>query len=544
MNTNKHPHTGVKLYRQLAHVALMLSMLTEPALAIAAKSLIYCSEGSPESFYPGSGVSGITFAATEQIYDSLLQFENRGTKIVPGLAEKWQISKDGMEYTFYLRKGVKWQSNKNFTAKREFNADDAIFMLERQWKENHPYYKVTDNRHAYFNEGGLPEILNTVKKLDDHTILIKINRPEAPFLSNLAMAYTGIQSKEYADAMLQSGTPEKIDTEPLGTGPFQLVQYQRNTLIRYKTFPAHWAGKAKVDDLIFSITPDASVRWLKLQKGECHIASYPSPADLRSMRMDPKIQVIEEAGFNVGYMAYNMTKAPYKDVRIRQAINMAIDKKNILNLIYQGTAIAAVGPLPPTIWGYNTALKDDELNPTEAKKLLASAGYPNGFTTDLWAMPVARSYNPNAKRMAELIQADLAKIGIKVEIKSHEWNEYIKGVNNGEHQMALIGWNSDSGDPDNFLHTLLSCESTKTSRFNVAKFCHLPFDDMVIEAKYLNEQKDREKFYEKAQNIFKQQVPWFTIAHAKEIVSIRKEVVNYQSNPLGRRIFKNVDIRE
>jgi dipeptide transport system substrate-binding protein len=542
MNTNTH--AGAQLYRQLSLATLMLGILILPASAMTTKSLVYCAEGSPESFYPGSASSGTTFAATEQIYDNLLQFENGGTKIVPGLAEKWQISKDGMEYTFYLRKGVKWQSNKNFTAKREFNADDAIFMLERQWKVEHPYYKVTDAKHPYFKEIGLTETLYKVEKIDDYTILIKLNRPEAPFLSNLAMAFTGIQSKEYADAMLKSGTPEKIDTEPLGTGPFQLVQYQRNSLIRYKTFPAHWAGKAKIDDLIFSITPDASVRWLKLQKGECHIATYPSPADLPAMRVDPKIQVIEAAGLNVGFMAYNMTSPLYKDVRVRRAINMAIDKKNILNLIYQGTAIAAAGPLPPTLWGYNAALKDDEFNPTEAKKLLASAGYPNGFTTDLWAMPIARPYNPNAKRMAELMQADLAKIGIKVEIKSYEWNEYIKGIKNGEHQMALIGWTSDSGDPDNFLHTLLSCESTKASGFNVAKFCYLPFDDAVIEAKYLNEQKDREKMYEKAQTIFKQQAPWFTIAHAKQIVPIRKEVMNYQPSPLGRRIFKNVDIRE
>ena len=143
---------------------------------------------------------------------------------------------------------------------------------------------------------GMPKLLKSVEKVDDYTVRITLDKPEAPFLSNLAMEYAGVQSKEYADAMLKAGTPEKIDQEPIGTGPFYLVQYQKDAVIRYKAFPQFWGGKAKIDDLVFSITPDASVRWAKLQKGECHVMPYPNPADLDAIRKDPNVAGAGAAG--------------------------------------------------------------------------------------------------------------------------------------------------------------------------------------------------------------------------------------------------------
>jgi dipeptide transport system substrate-binding protein len=267
------------------------------ALAPAsAKTLVFCSEGSPENFYPGVNTTGTSFDANSQIYSRLVDFEGGGTAVVPGLAERWTVSADGKEYTFNLRKGVKWHSNKNFTPTRDMNADDIIFMIERQWKESNPFFKVTSPNHSYFGDMGMPKLLKAVQKVDDYTVKITLNQPEAPFLSAFAMEFAGVQSKEYADAMLKAGTPEKIDQEPIGTGPFYLVQYQKDAIIRYKAHPQFYRGKAKIDDLVFSITPDASVRWAKLQKGECHVMPYPNPADLDAMRKDPKVQVLEQAG--------------------------------------------------------------------------------------------------------------------------------------------------------------------------------------------------------------------------------------------------------
>jgi dipeptide transport system substrate-binding protein len=526
--------------------ALLCALALPAALAlspVAAKTLVYCSEGSPENFYPGVNTTGTSFDVTEQIYDNLVHFERGGTKVEPSLAESWTISKDGLEYTFKLRKGVKFQSNKNFKPSRDFNADDVLFMFERQWKENDPFFKVTSPNHAYFGDMGMPKLLKSVDKVDEYTVKITLNQPEAPFLANLAMQFAGVQSKEYAIAMLKAGTPEKIDQDPLGTGPFQVVQYQKDSIIRFKANPQYWAGKAKIDDLIFSITPDASVRWAKLQKGECHVMPYPNPADLDAIRKDANVTVMEQPGLNIGYLAYNTTKKPFDDVRVRKAINMAIDKKAIVSAVYLSTGVAAVNPIPPGQWSYNKSLKDDLYNPEQAKKLLAAAGYPNGFTTDLWAMPVQRPYNPNAKRIAELMQADLAKVGVTAEIKSFEWGEYRKRMQAGEHQMGMLGWTGDNGDPDNFLNTLLGCSSAKTNGSNVAKFCYQPFEDLVQKAKVVSNPAERTKLYEKAQVIFKEQAPWFTIAHAVQLKPVRKEVIDFKLSPFGRHTFYGVDIK-
>jgi len=536
--------TPLRFTRKPATLVAALALTGLIALPASAKTLVYCSEGSPENFYPAGNTTGTSFDANSQIYSRLVDFERGTTNVVPGLAEKWEISPDGTVYTFHLRKGVKWHNHRDWKPTRDFNADDIIFSIERQWKESHPYFKVTSSNHSYFNDMGMPKLLKSVEKVDDSTVRMTLNRPEAPFLSDFAMEYAGIQSKEYADAMLKAGTPEKIDQEPIGTGPFYLVRYIKDAVIRYKAFPQFWGGKAKIDDLIFSITPDASVRWAKLQKGECHVMPYPNPADLDAIRKDPKVTVLEQAGLNVGYLAYNTQKKPFDDVRVRKAVNMAIDKQAIIKAVYLSAGVAATNPIPPSMWSYNKAIKDDAFDPAAAKKLLADAGYPNGFSTDLWAMPVQRPYNPNARRIAELMQADLDKVGIKAEIKSFEWGEYRKRMQAGEHQMGMLGWTGDNGDPDNFLHTLLGCDAAKTNGSNVAKFCYQPFEDVVLKAKTLSNQKERTALYERAQVVFKEQAPWFTIAHAVQLKPVRKEVIDFKLSPFGRHTFYGVDIKE
>lgn len=528
----------------------ILKPVAVAALALAtagagAKTLVYCSEGSPENFYPGVNTTGTSFDANEPIYNRLVEFERGGTKVIPALAEKWDISPDGKVYTFHLRKGVKWHNTRaNFKPTRDFNADDIVFSYDRMWHESNPYFKVTSSNHSYWNDQGFPRLVKSIEKVDDYTVRMTLNAAEAPFLSNLAMAFAAIQSKEYADAMLKAGTPEKIDQEPIGTGPFYLVQYQKDAIIRYKAFPQYWGGKAKLDDLVYAITPDASVRWAKLQKGECHVMPYPNPADLDAMKKDPNVQVLEQPGLNIGYLAYNVTKKPLDDVRVRKALNMAINKKAILDGVFLGTGIPAKNPIPPSMSAYNDAIKDDPYDPEAAKKLLAQAGLANGFAMDLWAMPVQRPYNPNAKRIAELMQADLAKVGVKAEIKSFEWGEYRKRMQAGEHMSGMLGWTGDNGDPDNFLAVLLGCDATKNNGSNVAKWCYQPFEELIQKAKVETKPAERDRLYKQAQVIFKEQAPWFTIAHAVQLKPVRKEVVDFKLSPFGRHIFYGVDIKQ
>jgi dipeptide transport system substrate-binding protein len=443
-----------------------------------AKTLVYCSEGSPEGFNPSLYTAGTTFdASSRALFNRLVEFERGTTKVIPALAETWTVSDDGLSYIFKLRSGVKFHTTKNFTPSRDMNADDVLYSFNRQWKKDHMDHKLSGGSYEYFNGMDMPNLLKGIDKVDDLTVRFTLNQPEAPFIANMGMDFASIMSAEYADKMHAAGTPDKIDQEPVGTGPFQLATYQKDAIIRYKAHPGYWDGKAAIDILVFAITPDPAVRYAKLKAGECHVMPYPNPADIAAMKKDPDIKVLEQEGLNVGYLAFNTEKEPFDNKAVRQALNYAINKDAIIDAIYLGAGKAAKNPIPPTIWSYNEKTKDYPYDPARAKLLLAGAGYPDGFETDIWAMPVQRPYNPNARRMAEMMQADLAKVGVKAKIVTFEWGEYLKRSKKGEHQMILLGWTGDNGDPDNFLHVLLGCAAAKGA--NRARWCHKPFDDIL-----------------------------------------------------------------
>ncbi|MGL4454625.1 MAG: ABC transporter substrate-binding protein [Plesiomonas sp.] len=511
---------------------------------VQASTLVYCSEGSPEGFNPQLYTTGTTFdASSVPMYNRLIEFTRGTTQLEPGLAESWTVSEDGKVYTFALRKGVKFHSNKLFTPTRDFNADDVVYSLMRQKDANHPYHKVSGGTYEYFQGMDMQNLIGSVEKVDDYTVRITLTRPEAPFLANLAMDFASILSAEYADKMLAAKTPEKVDLEPIGTGPFTLAQYQKDSTIRFRAFPEYWEGKAQVDKLVFSITPDAAVRFAKLQKGECQVMPYPNPADLAQMKQDPQINLLTQEGLNVGYLAFNTEKKPFDNVKVRQALNYAVNKEAIIAAVFQGAGTVAKNPLPPTIWSYNDKVVDYAYDPAKAKALLKEAGLENGFSTDLWAMPVQRPYNPNARRMAEMIQADWDKVGVKAKIVSYEWGEYLKRSKEGEHQTMLLGWTGDNGDPDNFLAVLLSCAAAKDGS-NYARFCYAPFESLVLKARETSDKAARTQLYEQAQVVFKEQAPWITIAHSVVYEPVRKEVQGYKVDPLGKHHFYGVSLQK
>lgn len=519
---------------------LMLAALC--AGNVSAKTLVYCSEGSPEGFDPALYTAGTTFDASAQpVYNRLTEFETGTTNIIPGLAERWEASANGLEYTFYLRQGVSFHSNRNFTPSRNFNADDVIFSFERQRLDTHPYHKVSGGTWEYFGGMSMPDLIKSVEKVNDYTVKFVLNRPEAPFVANMAMDFASILSAEYADAMMKAGTPEMLNQEPIGTGPFQFVAYQKDAVIRYRANQNYWRGTSPLDNLVFAITPDSSVRYQKLKAGECHVMPYPNPADIEAMRADSSIQMMEQEGLNVGYLAYNTTQKPFDNPRVRKALNMAIDKKAIIDVVFQGSGQVAKNPIPPTMWSYNKAVKDDAYDPQAAKAMLEGEGIRN-LKMKVWAMPVQRPYNPNARRMAELIQADFAKIGVEAEIVSYEWGEYLSRSRALDRDGAvLLGWTGDNGDPDNFLAVLLGCDAVENS--NRAQWCHRPFDDLVQKAKVTTNVSERTRLYEQAQVVFKEQAPWATIAHSVVFMPMRNEVTGYKVHPLGSHIFYGVDLK-
>ena len=530
----------MSLIRSLA--AAMGLALAAAASAADAKTLVFCSEGSPEALNPQLVTTTTGMNAGRPMFDNLVEFEPGSARIVPGLAESWTISPDGREYTFRLRPGVQFHERAGFKPTRALNADDVLFSLLRQWKPDHPYHHVSGSRYDYFNDLGMGDLLESVEKLDERTVQVRLKRPDAPFLANLAMPFNVILSAEYADQLLRQGQPERLDTEPVGTGPFAFAGYQRDVSVRYRAFPDYWRGKQPIDTLVFSITPNAAVRLTKLRAGECHVMAFPNPADAAQIAADPALRLLRQEGLNIGYLALNVTKAPFSDLKVRRAINMAIDKAAIVEAVYRGAGTPAKNPIPPTLWSYNEAVADYPFDPLEAQRLMAEAGFGGGFESELWYMPVSRPYNPNGKRIAEMIQADLVRLGIRLRLLTDDWDRYRTALQAGLAPMALFGWTGDNGDPDNFLNLLLGCTSARPGGNNVAKWCDPDYDRLIDEARRISDQRERERLYEAAQVIAKREAPWVPIAHSVVFMATRKEVSGFQMDPLGRHSFLGVDL--
>lgn len=536
-----HPFP-VRACRRLFCAALIAGAVALPAAA-ANKTLVYCSEGSPEGFQPQFFSTGTTFdAVSVPMFNRLVEFETGTTHIIPALAESWTVSPDSKVVTFKLRHGVKFHSNANFKPTRDFNADDVLFSWNRMADDNHPFHKMTAGQtYAYFDDMGMKNIVDKVEALDKYTVRFTLKRPEAPFLADMAMDFASINSAEYFDTMMKKGTPNAADIYPIGTGPFEFVSYQKDATIRYKAFDQYWKGRPKIDNLIFSITRDATARYAKLKTGECQAMAFPKPADLAEMQKDPQLNVLQKQGLNIGYIAFNVEKKPFDSKLVRQALNLATNKEAILKAVYQGQGQVAKNPIPPTLWSYNDTVKDYPYDVAKAKQLLAQAGYPNGFETDLWYLPVTRPYNPDGKRMAEMIQADWDKIGVKAKLVTYEWAEYRKRSKTGEQHAMMFGWSGDNGDPDNFFVPLLGCEAVKGGG-NVARWCNKSFEDLVIKAAQTPNQTERAKLYEQAQVIFKEEAPWITLAHSVRFDPIRREVKGYKMDATAHHYFTNADI--
>jgi dipeptide transport system substrate-binding protein len=510
--------------------------------AMSAKTLVYCSEGSPEGFDASLYTAGTTFdASANTMFDGLVNFKTGTTVVVPGVAESWSVSADGKELTFKLRAGVKFHTSKTFTPTRDLNADDIIFSFNRQMDKEDPYYKAANGKFEYFNAMDMASLIKEIVKVDDMTVKFVLDHAEAPIVANMAMAFASIQSAEYGAKLVKENKVGDLNQKPVGTGPFKFVGYKKDSVIRYAKNTAYWGEQAKIDNLVFSITTDASVRFQKMKAGECHVMPYPNPADVAEIRNADGINMMQQAGLNVGYLAYNTEKEKFKDSRVRRALNHAIDKNAIKDVVFNGEATVAKNPIPPTIWSYDDSIVDDSYDIDKAKALLKEAGV-SGFKTNIWAMPVQRPYNPDAKKMAELIQSDWAKIGVEAEIVSFEWGEYLKRSKAGEHETVLLGWTGDNGDPDNFLRVLLGCVAKDTGG-NRARWCNESFEKELQDALLSTDQAVRTAAYKKAQQIFKKEAPWATIAHSTVFMPVSKKVTGYKIDPLGGHFFHNVDLK-
>ncbi|WP_218395489.1 ABC transporter substrate-binding protein [Alteromonas lipotrueae] len=502
--------------------------------------LVYCSESNPVTFNPQLDTSSTTTdASSHQLYDRLLDFDPDSGRIIPSIASSWLVSDDGLTYTFQLRKDVEFHTTSYFTPSRNFNADDVIFSIDRWRLTSHPYHYVSGGRYPYFESLGLAQNIASVERVNGYRVEINLKRRDSSFLANLATDFSVMLSQEYGEALLQQGLPNRIDQYPIGTGPFKFENYRKDHYIRYQRHQTYWGEQDNAERLIYDITPKSSLRLAKLMTGECDATAFPAQTELEVIRSRDDLLLAEKPGLNVGFWAFNTQRPPFDNPDVRRALAAAIDKNTLLEAVYFDSATRAKTLLPAASWAFQNDADDTAYNPVLARKLLENAGVEPGFTMTIWAMPIERAYNPNAAKMAELIQRYLRDVGVIATIVSYDWATFRRHLQEGLHDSVLIGWSADNGDPDNFYRPLLSCGAIPSGT-NRAMWCDNDYDELLDKALQTEDLEARRLIYQQVNRLLYERLPLVPIAHAYRYQAYRNELEGMTINPFGGVRFGGV----
>lgn len=552
----------------LCTALLVASCAKQNKQAFYNTGIIYCSESNPVTFNPQLDTSSTTSdASSHQLYDRLLDFDPNSGRIVPSLASSWLVSDDGLTYAFQLRKDVWFHKTGYFEPTRNFNADDVIFSINRWRLRSHPYHYVSGGRYPYFESIGLAQNIASVERVNGYRVEITLKRRDSSFLSNLATDFAVILSEEYAEQLAEAGTPSKIDELPVGTGPFKFNSYRKDHFIKYLRHDNYWRTQALEEDdngdnnltpelqslsqqqkletplveqLIFDITPRSSLRLAKLMTGECDATAFPAQTELEVIRTEDDLTLAEKPGLNIGFWAFNTQRPPFDNPDVRRALAAAIDKNTLLEAVYFDSATRAKTLLPAASWAFQNDADDTAYNPVLARKSLADAGVAPGFSMTIWAMPVERAYNPNATKMAELIQRYLRDVGVEATIVSYDWTTFRRHLQEGLHDSVLIGWSADNGDPDNFYRPLLSCGAIPSGT-NRAMWCNDDYDKLLNKALQTDDIEERTAIYKQVNRLLYERLPLVPIAHAYRYQAYRNELQGMTINPFGGVRFGGVE---
>ena len=493
------------------------------------KTLIFGRGGDSVSLDPIAVTDGESYKVTKNIFETLIEFGEQDTTLHPGLATKWEASKDGLTYTLDLQEGVKFHDG------TDFNAEAVVKNFERWMNGNADKFPYFISMFGGF-KGDKDAVIKEVKADGDYKVVFTLNKPQAPFLKNLAMSSFGIASPT---AFEKDG--DKFGDNPVGTGPFKFVSWKRNDSITIEKNKEYWKdGEPKLDKVVFRTYPDNSARLNALNTGEIDLADGINPSDAASIKGNNQLQIFERPSMNVGYLGLTVTRPPFDNVKVRQAVNYAIDKKAIIDAFFEGQAEVAKNPMPPSIEGYNDDVKEYTYDPKKAKELLKEAGY-DGKQIELWAMPVPRPYMPDGQKVAEAIQKNLEDVGMKAKIVTYEWATYLDKASKGEADAFLLGWTGDNGDPDNFLYTLL--DESNIGSNNYTYFKNSETHKIMLEAQKETDQEKRNELYKKAQDIIAEQAPWVPLAHSTPLLAGKADLEGFKPHPTGSDLLSQVDFK-
>ncbi|GAA0322862.1 ABC transporter substrate-binding protein [Oceanobacillus oncorhynchi subsp. oncorhynchi] len=499
--------------------------------------LIFARGGDSESLDPASTTDGESSRITKQIYESLLEFDKESFEVLPGLAHDWEVSEDGLSYTFYLEEGVTFHDG------TEFNAEAVKVNFER-WADPDHEYAFADDGYVYSMYGTMfggflgdeNHVVEEINVVNDHEIEFVLSQPLGFFLQNMAMTYFPITSP----AALEEYGPA-INENPVGTGPFEFVSWAKDDSIVLDKFDDYRIeGLPKLDRVVFEVIPDNAARLIALRSGEIDIMDGLNPDDAAGVEADEGLELYERAENNIGYVGFNVQKEPFDNKDLRHAVSHAIDKEAIAEALYAGYATPASVPLPPSYMGYNDEVESFEYDPDRARELLEDAGYADGLEIELWTMPVARPYMPDPETVSEIIQNNLEEVGITVTIVREEWAPYLEKTMNGEHQMYMLGWSGTNGDPDYFLSSLLHGDNVGSS--NREFYDNDEVDEFLNQAKLSIDQDERASFYQQAQELIADDAPMVPLVHSRPVLATTNAVENYVPHPSTSESLAEVEL--
>ncbi len=496
---------------------------------------------------PINVTDGESLIVCRQVFDGLLDFKPETTDLVPALAtEIPEPEEGGRVYTFRLREGVKFHDGE------PFNAEAVVFNFERWRNTDNRYHKgggSQSSNFAYYAGmfGGFDDdsVIESVEAVDEYTVRFTLKEVQAPFLRNIAMSPFGIASPKAIRENV-----EQFWKNPVGTGPFKFVAWDQGSTVRLEKNPDWWGsdlpeeqggGGPFVDRVVFRSIPDNTARVAALSGGQLSGADGLTPDDVPTIEEDPNLKVITRPPMNIGYLAMNVQKEPFNDRRVRLAVVHAINMPEIVEAFFGDTGQVASNPYPPTIPYFREETEPYEYDPERARQLLQEAGLGDGFEAELWYMPIPRPYMPDGKGIAQAMQRDLKEVGIDVRLVTREWGTYLEETGRGAHDMCLLGWTGDNGDPDNFLNVLLSSKTaTKTDAQNVAYYKNPELDRILERAASTIDEDERRRLYVRAQEIVYNDAPWAPIAYAEPPLGFQNSVQGYHPSPTGGESFNSV----
>src|SRR5215216_5551050 len=497
---------------------------------------------------PINATDGESFRVTRQIMDSLLRFKPGGFEFAPALAtEIPKPANGGLSYTLKLRKGVKFHDG------TEFNADAVNFIFNRSPDTKNPYHKgggSATSKFSYYSSSyrGFDDdsVIQGIDVVDDYTVRFSLKEPFGPFIANLTMSPFAIASpaaiKKNVDDFWQ---------EPVGSGPYKFVEWERNSQIRVKANDDWWGsslpasqgyGGPHLKQVIIKSIPDNTQRVAALTGNQLNAADGLVPDDVPTVEEQEGFEVKFRPPNTIGYLAMNNEKAPFDDPQVRQAFNYAINVEQIVESVLRGQGEVASNYFPPLLPYFNNNIKPYPYDPDKAKQLLKDAGAAN-FKTELWYMPIPRPYMPDAKSVAQVMQQNLQKVGVSAKLVTYEWATYLTKTGSGEHPTCLLGWTGDNGDPDNFLNVLLnSAGATPQNAQNFAYYKNPEVDKLFLKAQTTIDENARKDAYYKAQKILHEDAPWVPIAYVTPPLAMQETVTGLDPNPTSSEPFNTVKI--